>query len=166
MSIELTPDMIAAVSEPVSDQFYLIELHFQTGLTRWSTSGERTWDSKFWARGATLPHFTNDTQLLMTNTITLPMGDDKSVLAMYLSSSPRDCLVKIWRAAGQAQPQLFFVGAIDDSEIVGASIKLSIASASDWMMLTPRLRVYPPLCNHLPKPGTELNLSDGKWILE
>ena len=157
----LSSKTATAIAQPVTAPRYLVELGFSSTL-RYSSRETLTWNSLSWVSAGIL------VDSIAPDSASITLGNsDNSISAIVLGEGVRDKSIKIWALDG-ASPYavddavLLFDGVM--SSVLSVAQRVSIACSARQFASTnsPRHRIAPPVCNHLPPVGTQI----GNVILE
>ena len=163
----------AAKSE-VTTPVYLVEISLKRtdGIyinIRLSSSGKRTFDGKDFGNS---PYPSAEVKDITSQKTTISMDNSGQLYSFFSFSDDiplKEQRVRVWQSydinenidAGNTILQ--FDGYINDIlEISEAKISFNCLSQSVTSSWCPRIRLLPPLCNHLPKSGTKI----GNLLLE
>lgn len=78
---------------------------------------------------------------------------------------------KIWllpiAADGSQEARILLLdGVLTAAAIVGAALEIEVSHRALLRRWSPRVRIAPPICNHLPAPGTQLRWQGDNYTLE
>lgn len=165
----LSAGLVTAVERTVTNPGWLIEVDTSPKL-RYSTRGTLSYGGYTWVGGAYLSGI-NEAGLSPSTTLSLP-NFDNSASSLALSDLLRDVGVTIYAYYDDAVASLTYavelatllidsVNSLSTTEAV-----FSLSTASQAATHVPSVVVGPPLCNHIPPPGTKVNWGGTVYVLE
>lgn len=167
---DLSERLQSEIAQVVTRPVYLVELSFSVPLYL-STGGLVAWNGQDWLpSGATVESLHELPGGSITGRLTLA-NSDRAMGALVLGEGVRDRACRVWQIYGGApydsgDAVLRFDGAMDAVEEIGDRVVIALVSAGMSLAWAPRLFWAPPMCNHLPPPGTVLLWNGEKYELE
>lgn len=171
------------LSEPATVPVYLVELDF-THPERLSTNGDQVVAGEVYAGGdVALGALGNWTQAR------LRLRPTAERVARLMAPDWRNTACRIWQLSTADYPELIEPGYVEpgyalqgrvqaeplqllDGVLASGGVsqngflELSVTHRALVRRWTPRLRIAPPLCNHLPPPGTRIEWAGEVVVLE
>ncbi|MFN2199977.1 MAG: hypothetical protein ACK2UO_02165 [Caldilineaceae bacterium] len=145
---------------------YLIEMGFEQPL--YLTSGpDLTWDGHDW-KAAPIGVSGIDLDVTAQQNVSLEIANHDRVFgALVMSENAHGQPVKIWLTYREPlfEPMLLADGQMDGA-VIGEFVRINVISRSTAYGTTPRIVCAPPLFNHLPAPGSIIELGTVKITIE
>ncbi len=165
LSTRLTSEVAGVVTAP----FFLIQIGWSP-VSRLSTRGPVSYGGYTWAGGSAslhslqgLPGGALQGQISLGNT-------DDAIGAVVLSTDLTAVPVTIWMLYGSepftaGDALQVFSGVIDGAELTPTRVTLDLVSEGRRNLTGPRVYCQPPLCNHMPPPGTRITWGGDTYVL-
>lgn len=147
-----------ATQDSITRPYYLIDMGFDPAI-KFSTCGDLTWEGS-WLNGPITVQLGNQPSVSVFNEDLL-FG--QIVLAQGTSSRTIDIYQGYMNDANHPNPVMVFSGEMGTAEI-GEQVVIQCKQSRPSM--TPRHYCVPPICNHMPAPGTRFSTTRGIVILE
>jgi len=148
-----------AVGETTTEPYYLIEIGFPTP-SRISSAQTISWDSKTWIAASARVRISGDPTIELFNEAT---AIGQIILNNGSVGIGIDIFIGYQNDSAHPNPVHVFSGEMGQVSI-GEEIKINCRRYAP--VKTPRHYAMPPHCNHLPRPGTQINTKTGRIILE
>lgn len=161
---------------------WLFRLHFKSGTLRAASRLQVTWnDELFPVVGFDPPTITGAPASGQAGSFSV-IAEYRAFAAQVLNENPRGKRIEIYRSLQTGVPgfegfeapidithaELVFDGVMNNVQPFGVGEKVTVNITTEGRLNSkaPRLRFLPPLCNHLPAPGTVITWGGERYILE
>lgn len=153
----------AEIAKAVTSPGYLVEIDTQPPV-RFSTRGSLVYDGNLYLDGASVRKVAPGASKAE---IQIP-NHDNAASALVLGYGLEDVAVRIYAIHGDAPTarDLLWSGVIDGAELSTRWARLTCSAAARSGGAVPDIVIAPPLCNHLPAPGTSFLWNGEKYVLQ
>lgn len=166
----LSSATVTATAQAVTRPFYVAQLDWDGTTYRLSTGASVSWNGYTWDGGSLS---VEDLRALpaggMEGTISLTNADG-SAAALVLNHPIEEVAVALWTLYGDgpyaaADGVPVFTGVVDAADLTATRVRLTLTTEGRRRALGPRIYAVPPLCNHLPAPGSVVVWSGERYTL-
>lgn len=171
MARELTTALADALARAVTEPLYLVQIDLAGQSLRYSSAGAVSWLDQTWLPAGLRVEELRPAEAGGQEGRLALANQDNVLSALLLAESLYDRRVRIWTLYGRGpwdeeDAVLLFDGALDGARLDPYRAELDLVSQDAGTAYSPRLYVDPPLCRHLPAPGTVVAWEGERYVLE